>query len=58
MMAFATRKHLSLLNQLQNLWWKPRPGIVGYANYYKFHSGSKFFTFHFSLFTLKVTPWL
>lgn len=52
MMALATREHPSLLDDFQHLWWKPGLRIIRYAYHYKLHGGRKFFTFHYSLFTL------
>ena len=49
MMALATREHPTLLDDLHDLWSKPRLWIVRNADDDKLHSGSKFFTFHYSL---------
>ena len=47
MVTFAAREYLALLDNLHDLWRKPRRWIIRNANYYKLHSGSKFFNLHF-----------
>ena len=48
MMTLTAREYFALPDNLHDLWWKPRVRIIRNANYYKLHSGSNFFTFHFS----------
>ena len=62
-MALAAREHLALTDNLNNLWRKPRLGIVRYADYYKLHSSLiPFRAFHrrsrrCQFFTLKIPSW-